>query len=311
MARTATRPPRATAHDAERAARRQRREERRAKQREQNIVRAQTMRAVRLARARSSGLSPRAPLVSEPSHRFQVHVGCSGWYYWHWRESFYPPELPSSRWFQHYASHFDTVELNAPFYSWPTLATVQTWCRQATGRPLVYSIKVNELVTHVRRFARTGTLVKDFGLIAELLGARFGCFLYQLPPSVHYSAAMLRRIITQLDPRWRNVVEFRHASWWNDTVYKAFAARKVVFCSVSAPRLPDDLIKTSDDIYVRFHGPHWWYRHDYSDQDLREWAKRIRASGAKQAWAYFNNDREAFAVKNARTLLRLLKRRGR
>src|SRR5690349_16505597 len=82
---------------------------------------------------------PKSARSSSPQ---EIHVGCSGWYYWHWRESFYPEGLASSRWFAHYASRFDTVELNAPFYSWPTLATIATWNRQAGRRKFVYTIKV-------------------------------------------------------------------------------------------------------------------------------------------------------------------------
>ncbi|MFL6749104.1 MAG: DUF72 domain-containing protein, partial [Sphingomicrobium sp.] len=41
-----------------------------------------------------------------------IRVGCSGWVYKHWRGLFYPAELPQKRWYQYYASHFDTVEIN-------------------------------------------------------------------------------------------------------------------------------------------------------------------------------------------------------
>jgi uncharacterized protein YecE (DUF72 family) len=71
--------------------------------------------------------------------------------------------------------------------------------------------------------------------------------------------------------------------------------------------LPDTLVKTADDVYVRFHGTKRWYRHDYERGELEAWANRIRACGAKRVWAYFNNDREGFALKNARQLSRLLK----
>ena len=57
-----------------------------------------------------------------------------------------------------------------------------------------------------------------------------------------------------------------------------------------------------------FHGTKRWYRHDYSDEELAVWAGRIRAAGATRVWAYFNNDREGYAIKNARTLARMLKR---
>ncbi|MBV8781066.1 MAG: DUF72 domain-containing protein, partial [Phycisphaerae bacterium] len=75
----------------------------------------------------------------------RVIVGCSGWYYWHWRGTFYPSSISQNQWFSHYASRFRTVELNAPFYSWPTVATVQTWKRQAGRRRFIYTVKVNEL----------------------------------------------------------------------------------------------------------------------------------------------------------------------
>ena len=154
---------------------------------------------------------------------------------------------------------------------------------------------------------RTATLVKDFGLIADLLGPRFGCFLFQLPPSFQYSAAALRRILAQLDPTRRNVVEFRHRSWWNEKVYAAFRKHGAIFCSTSGPRLPDELVKTAGDVYIRFHGTKRWYRHDYTSEELAVWAERIRKSGAKTVWAYFNNDREGYAIANARELARQLR----
>ncbi|MDB5924588.1 MAG: hypothetical protein JWN13_3524 [Betaproteobacteria bacterium] len=298
--------------DDSRAEWRARREERRAKQRAQNIIRAQKMHVSRLEYEKShpAGAVVRAPSRARGTAQIkpQTFVGCSGWYYWHWRDSFYPEGLPSSRWFDHYASQFRTVELNAPFYSWPTLATINTWKRQAGRRRFTYAIKVNELITHTKRFVRTGILVKDFGLIADLLGPSFSCFLFQLPPSVHYTNATLKRILKQLDPRRRNVVEFRHRSWWNETVYKAFRESNTIFCSASGPRLPDELVKTADDVYIRFHGTKKWYRHDYTKDELAVWTERIRRSGAGRVWAYFNNDREGYAIKNARELTRQLKR---
>ena len=152
----------------------------------------------------------------------QFNVGCSGWFYWHWRGGFYPATLPTNQWFEHYAKHFKTVELNAPFYSWPTTAAVQAWVRQTQRRKFVFTVKASEPITHVKRFSRTKTLVRDFGHIADLLGPRMGCFLFQLPPSFQYSRARLDRILTQLDPSRRNVVEVRHRSWWRESVFAAF-----------------------------------------------------------------------------------------
>ncbi len=283
--------------------RRIKRAERRDKQRETNIGRARKMHLARIAEEKS-GTPP--ALSVDTSKTPRTYVGCSGWFYWHWRGAFYPAELPTSSWFAHYAKRFKTVELNAPFYSWPTVGTVESWIRQAGRSTFVYTVKVCELITHIKRFAGTKSLVLDFGLIADLLGPRMGCFLFQLPPSFHYTPARLKRILQQLDHQRRNVVEFRHKSWWNETVFDAFRETGTIFCSCSGPRLPDELIKTADDIYLRFHGVKHWYRHDYSAAELAVWAKRVNESGAKNVWAYFNNDRDGYAIKNARAFSRLL-----
>lgn len=296
---------------AEVLARRARRAERRAKQRVANVDRAAAMHALRLQWERENPAfpadHPAAPVPPrDPPPAATLHVGCSGWYYWHWRGAFYPSDLPGSRWFAHYASQFDTVELNAPFYSWPTLTNVNTWLRQLEGREFIYTIKVSELITHVKRFVGTKMLIRDFGHIADRLGPRMGCFLFQLPPSFHYTPARLRGILTQLDPRRRNVVEFRHRSWWNPLVYRAFRDQGVCFCSCSGPRLPDELIDSADDLYLRFHGVNRWYRHNYTADELGVWVQRIRKSSAKRIWAYFNNDRDGHAIHNARQLREML-----
>ena len=206
--------------------RRARRESRREKQRHANAGRALKMRAARLASE---------PAQAPESRRHELpdlNVGCSGWFYWHWRGVFYPQNLPTSKWFAHYARHFSTVELNAPFYSWPTTNSVNTWLRQAKTRGFVYTVKACEMITHVKRFRSTKTLVKDFGFIADLLGKRMGCFLFQLPPSYHYTPARLRTILGQLDADRRNVVEFRHRSWWKSKIdIFLLIAEKVLRCN--------------------------------------------------------------------------------
>jgi uncharacterized protein YecE (DUF72 family) len=279
---------------------RARREQRQEKQREDNVKRAAKMHAARLKGETES----KNPI---PEFKQSIFVGCSGWRYWKWRDSFYEG-VPQNDWFGHYLKRFDTVEINASFYSWPTVAGVQSWRRQPGRKRFVYTVKACELITHVKKFKGTKTLVKDFGMIADILRDRIGCFLFQLPPSYRYTKIRLNDIVSQLDPARRNVVEFRHVSWWNEEVYRAFREAGIIFCSCSGPRLPDELVRTADEVYVRLHGPKRWYRHDYSNEELAIWADRIKASGATRAWVYFNNDNDAHAPKNATTLRRMLGR---
>jgi uncharacterized protein YecE (DUF72 family) len=272
----------------------------RIKQREITILRADKMHRARL-------LAPGIGGVQPPATPPAFNIGCSGWFYWHLKGSFYPTQMPTNEWFSHYAEQFTTVELNAPFYSWPTLGTVESWRKQAIGHQMIYTVKVSELITHIRKFEGTEMLVRDFGYIGDLLGPLMGCFLFQLPPSYHFSYDHLQEILEQLDPARRNVIEFRHRSWWNDDVYAAFQKVGAIFCSCSGPRLPNDLIKTADDVYIRFHGVERWYRHDYSHGELAVWADRIRAARAKRVWIYFNNDFNGYAIKNAKMLTDILR----
>jgi uncharacterized protein YecE (DUF72 family) len=232
----------------------------------------------------------------------QVHIGCSGWFYWHWRGIFYPDTKRTDTWFKHYTDTFNTVELNAPFYKWPKLSTVKSWRRNAP-EDFRYSVKVNRLITHEKRLVRTRMLVEEFCAIEKILGAKLGCFLFQFPPSYRYTPSRLKSIVGQLNPAYRNAIEFRHTSWWRESVYRRFSEAALIFCSVSAPRLPDDLVKTSEVLYARLHGSSRWYRHDYTREELREWTRKIAESGAREAWIYFDNDREGYAIKNAQELV--------
>jgi hypothetical protein len=94
--------------------RRERRRLRREKQRDDNVGRAKKM---HLARLKMNKESPSRP----PEPEAILHVGCSGWRYWKWRDSYYAG-VPQLDWFEHYLKDFDTVEINASFYSWPTVA---------------------------------------------------------------------------------------------------------------------------------------------------------------------------------------------
>jgi len=236
----------------------------------------------------------------------ELRIGCSGWFYWHWKHRFYPADLPVSEWFQFYRRRFNTVELNAPFYKWPKPATVKSWRRFATYN-FRFCVKVNQLITHEKRFIGTKWLIREFYSIAEILGGYMGCSLFQCPPSFYYSKPRLERILDQLDPAFHNVLEFGHRSWWQPYVFDQFRKHRIIFCSLSARGLPADFVDTTGELYVRFHGSSSWYRHDYSAEELALWHERLRQSRAEKAWLFFNNDFNPNAVRNAAMLKQIVR----
>jgi uncharacterized protein YecE (DUF72 family) len=181
-------------------------------------------------------------------------IGCSGFYYKEWREKFYPKGLPQRKWFEFYCESFNTVELNVTFYRFPKLEALKGWY-QRSPEDFTFTVKAPRLVTHYRRFKNAATNIQQFyERVYEGLQEKLGCVLFQLHPAMEYEEETLALIISSLDASFTNAVEFRHNSWWNDAVFKTLRHHRITFCSISYPELPDDIIKTTDTLYYRFHG---------------------------------------------------------
>ncbi len=91
-----------------------------------------------------------------------------------------------------------------------------------------------------------------------------------------------------------------------DKVYEELERNGIAFCSVSSSKLPEELIQTADFLYVRFHGRKGGHRYDYSEEELKRWAKKLKGVPAKEVYAYFNNDYNAYAPHNCLKLTELL-----
>ncbi|GAG70656.1 unnamed protein product [marine sediment metagenome] len=77
---------------------------------------------------------------------------------------------------------------------------------------------------------------------------------------------------------------------------------------ISMPGFPVVPVITSDFVYIRMHGSTARYSSNYSAAELGEWAGLIKGFLKKglDAYVYFNNDANAYAVKNALTLKELI-----
>jgi uncharacterized protein YecE (DUF72 family) len=65
---------------------------------------------------------------------------------------------------------------------------------------------------------------------------------------------------------------------------------------------------TASFVYVRFHGLAGGAAHDYTDGELRPWAKFLRSTAQKgiDGFVYFNNDVNMRAPSNALLLIELV-----
>jgi uncharacterized protein YecE (DUF72 family) len=233
-----------------------------------------------------------------------VRIGCSGWNYAHWRNGvFYPPRLAPREWLRYYAQYFDTVELNTTFYRLPRQDAVARWVAESPP-DFVFAVKVSRYVTHVKRLLETE---KHLPLLLDrieplLRSPKLGPLLWQLPPTFKRDDERLASALAAGPPELRHAVEFRHESWFAPEVMAMLRERNValVIADRPQPRAFQTHELTADFTFVRFHWGSRGVRGNYSATELDEWAERIRAwSRNGDVYAYFNNDWEGFAIRNA------------
>ena len=241
----------------------------------------------------------------------EIRIGCSGWNYATWKATFYPPGCPASRWLEHYATIFDTVEVNTTFYRLAKRDSVARWVEQ-TPDGFVFAVKASRYLTHMKRLTDLGRgLERLYAPLEPLIEAgRMGPMLWQLPPNFARDDERLAFALRNLPPG-RHVFEFRHPTWFVAPVYAALRERCVALCIADRPEIASFQTHelTADFTFVRFHHGHRGRRGNYSDSELAEWAGRLATfARSGDVYAYFNNDWEVFAPRNAVTLRRQLGR---
>ena len=237
-----------------------------------------------------------------------IHIGCSSFHNIKWKNVFYPENIPTSKWFEFYFKHFNTVEINATFYKFSTLRILENWYKK---RPdgFIYIVKAPKLITHIKKFVDCKPKITEFfSLCKQRLNDQVGCILFQLPPSFHYSSEKLDLLIESMSPDFKIAIEFQHLSCWSQEVYERLVRNNITFGSVSHPTMPTDIITTSAVDYVRLHGISKMFYSEYSDTNLIKLHDVIiKKILFEQVFIYFNNTTSEAGVLNARELNTLFK----
>ncbi len=240
----------------------------------------------------------------------KIFIGCSGYSYKDWKKKFYPEELPKKEWLSFYAEHFNTVEINNTFYKFPTQDQLSQW-KDQTPKSFKFTIKANRYLSHMKKLKVDDDFMKSlkgFNESLESIKDKLGCVLWQLPGNLKENIPKLETFFDKLDHQMQHVIEFREKSWFNDQVYDVLRKHNIAYCMLSAPDdLPEEVVTTSKTAYLRFHGKSTWYNYEYSDEELNTWKNRLnKLKGINQLFIYFNNDHQAYAVKNAKALKEMM-----
>jgi uncharacterized protein YecE (DUF72 family) len=191
----------------------------------------------------------------------------------------------------------------------PLASSVAKWVEQ-TPLDFLFTVKASRYLTHIKRLTDMDQGVRRFyERIDPLVRSRkLGPVLWQLPASFRRNDDRLAQALERLPPG-RHCFEFRHVSWFVEPVYELLRAHGAALVIGDRPEVKgfQAHVFTAPWTFVRFHYGSRGRRGNYSERELEEWAGRFEAWRADvEVLAYFNNDWEVFAVRNALWLKRRL-----
>jgi uncharacterized protein YecE (DUF72 family) len=184
----------------------------------------------------------------------------------------------------------------------PTQKSFDKWYNESPS-DFLFTIKAPRLITHYKQFNECEQLINDFYEAIQIgLKEKLGCVLFQFPPKFDYSAERLNLLIENLRLDFKNVVEFRHISWFDEEIYKNLAQNNIIFSGQSYPSsLPDEVIQNTSAVYYRFHGKPVLYKSEYDMNVFKDFKNQIK-DDVSEVFVYFNNTWGVGALHNAKQL---------
>ncbi len=236
----------------------------------------------------------------------RIRVGISGWTYAPWRGVFYPEKWPAKRELEYASRTLDgSLEINGTFYRMQLLPSYRSWYEQ-TPDDFQFSLKGGRYITHILRLDNAELPLANFFASGMLyLREKLGPILWQLPPNMSFDEERVRAFLELLpkdtqaaallgakhEPRVaepylevdqnrpvRHAMEVRHASFATEKFVRLLREHNVALCiAETAGKWPLAEDVTADFMYIRLHGAEQIYVSGYTDEQLDEWARRIKA----------------------------------
>jgi uncharacterized protein YecE (DUF72 family) len=228
-----------------------------------------------------------------------IYVGTSGYSYKEWKGSFYPEKIPAKDMLSYYSSRLQAVELNNTFYRMPQPSMVESWKTQVPEN-FRFSVKASQRITHFKRLKDAADETRFMLETVSALEDRLGVVLFQLPPNMKKDLERLDTFLQLLPPETPAAFEFRHPTWFDDDVLELLRSQNRVLCVSDTDDLPASHIdKTAHWGYLRLR------RVQYSESDLKEWVKRMRAQQWKDIFVFFKHEDEGTGPKLAAQFIKL------
>lgn len=236
----------------------------------------------------------------------RIHVGTSGWFYDHWKGSFYPESLSKNDYLDFYSGHFPTMEINQSFYQLPP-SKLLIKLRDTVPDSFVFSVKANRYITYIKKLKDARTSLVPFLKRIDILGEKLGPILFQLPPQWSFNCERLGLFLDALPSDYRYAFEFRDASWFNSETYDMLKAHNSALCIYQVGSRTSPQIVTADYVYIRLHGSKM-LKGEYDPEVLSEWAGTLSdlADQGKEIFCYFDGTETGCAAREAVKLKKMI-----
>ena len=234
------------------------------------------------------------------------------------------------------AERMNSVEINGSFYALQRRTSFEAWAA-SVPEDFVFAVKGGRFITHMKRLSGVETPLANFfasGVLA--LDQKLGPILWQLPPNLGFDAERIDAFCAQLPRtagsaatiaanhdqrvsddhalikaahprhRLRHAIEVRHESFRTREFYELLRRHKIALVVADNPgQWPIITEITTDLMYVRLHGHDQLYASGYSDQELDEWAAKIKSWTEQgcDVYVYCDNDMKVRAPYDAMGLM--------
>jgi len=199
----------------------------------------------------------------------QILLGTSSFTASGWEGSFYPLGMRQKDFLRHYATQFQTVEIDSTFYGTPAASTVTSW-NERTPADFAFAVKVPQVITHEKVLVDCEPEFDEFIERMHLLGDKLGPMLLQFPKfdkwvlkSPDEFRARLQTFLKRAADvnAGRFAVEVRNKDWLDVRLTDLLREHNVALALTDTSFMPrpwemkgaPDLI-TSDFTYVRWLG---------------------------------------------------------
>jgi len=246
----------------------------------------------------------------------KLHIGTSGWSYKDWLGVFYPKGTKQTDYLSHYASNFDTVEIDSTFYAIPRETTVQGWYDK-TPDHFTFSPKVPQIITHEKRLINCESewlhFIETIKILKQKLGPVVLQFDYKFKFDEHFDVLDIflnQNIFNDV----KLCVEIRNKNWHQPKFYDLLKKYNVALVLNDLYYMPRIVELTSEFTFIRLLGNRKLIPDDFSrvrlnrDKDLDWWADWIDKFLEKEleVWVYSNNRYQGHAPDTIKALIERL-----